>query len=111
MNFLRHIPVIFSFLLIGAHFQRAGYSSLALLCVFTPGLLFFTRPWSVRVVQTLLLLASLEWLRTLFCLVDLRQEAGEPWIRLAFIIGGVALFTGTSACVFYGKKIRERYSM
>ncbi len=111
MNILRILPVILSFLLIGAHFQRAGYSSLALLCLLTPCLLFVKRSWSIRVVQVLLLISSVEWLRTLFFLIDMRQDAGMPWTRLAFIIGGVALFTAASACTFLGKNLRKRYGV
>ena len=40
MNFLRLLPVILSFLLLGAHFYRAGLLPLTLLCVAVLFLLF-----------------------------------------------------------------------
>jgi hypothetical protein len=40
-------------------------------------------------------------------LVQLRQEAGLPWIRLAVILGGVLLFTLASALVF-GQRSSEK---
>ena len=97
---LRLIPAFFSFLLMAAHFQRAGASFLVVICVLSTFLLFFNRPWSNRVVRLLLFLSAIEWLRTLIYLVQLRQEAGLPWVRLAVILGGVLLFTLASALVF-----------
>lgn len=97
MKFIRILSVILSFMLIAAHFQRAGSSLLAMTCLFCPNLLFIGRPWSSRIVQILLLLATIEWLRTVVDLVLLRQDAGLPWLRLAIIIGGVLVFTLISA--------------
>ncbi|MCP3889857.1 MAG: hypothetical protein GY702_13430 [Desulfobulbaceae bacterium] len=110
MNLIRLLPVFFSFLLIAAHFQRAGFSSLAIICLLSPCLLYFTRPWAVRVVQLLLVLSAIEWLRTVVYLVQLRQEAGMPFTRLAIIIGGVALCTLASAFIFRLPSIKKRYS-
>ena len=110
MNFVRLLPVFFSFLLIAAHFHRAGSSILALTCLLAPCLLYFTRPWSVRLVQALLFLSAIEWIRTLVYLVQLRQDAGQPWMRLAIIIGSVALFTAASTLVFRHGSIRKKYN-
>lgn len=111
MNFIRLLPVFFSFLLISAHFQRAGLSLIALVCLLAPGLLYFTRPWSPRILQILLLLSAVEWLRTLVSLVQLRQELGMDWTRLAIILGCVAAFTAASALVFQNGGIRKKYGL
>ena len=111
MNFIRLLPVFFSFLLISAHFQRAGLSLIALLCLLAPGLLYFTRPWSPRILQILLLLSAVEWVRTLVYLVQLRQNLGMDWTRLAIILGGVSLFTAASALVFQHREIRKKYGL
>ena len=111
MNFIRLLPVFFSFLLISAHFQRAGLSLIALLCLLAPGLLYFTRPWSPRILQILLLLSAVEWVRTLVYLVQLRQDLGMDWTRLAIILGGVSLFTAASALVFQHREIRKKYGL
>ena len=108
MNVVRLFPVFFSFLLIAAHFQRAGLSFVAAVCLLAPGLLYFTRPWSIRIIQTLMLLAAIEWVRTLIYLVQLRQEADLPWVRLAIIIGTVALFTGVSTLVFRQRSLKKK---
>lgn len=111
MNIIRLVPVFLSFLLIAAHFQRAGMTAIAIGCLAAPGMLIFTRGWSVRIVQGLLVLASLEWLRALFYLVSLRQEHGMPWTRLAIILGLVSLLTAASALVFFHRDIKRKYNV
>ena len=111
MSLVRLFPVFFSFLLIAAHFQRAGLSILAVACLLAPGLLYFTRLWSIRILQTLMFLASLEWIRTLIYLVQLRQGADMPWMRLAIVIGAVALFTAASTLVFRHRSIKRKYNL
>ena len=111
MNLVRLFPVFFSFLLIAAHFQRAGFSFLAVVCLLAPGLLYFTRPWSIRIIQALMFLAAIEWVRTLIYLVQLRQDADMPWMRLAIIIGAVALFTAFSTLVFRHRNLKRKYNL
>lgn len=105
MNVTRIIPAALSFLLMAAHFYRAGVFFLVMMCFLSICLLFFNRPWCNRVVQILLILSAIEWFRTLLYLVQVRQDAGLPWVRLALILGGVLLFTVTSALV-----LRQRSS-
>ena len=107
----RIIPVIVSFLILAAHFQRINmylFSYVVLLVLF---ILFYTKPISVRVIQGILILGSLEWIRSIFVYSAKRIEYGEPWIRLAVILGAVALFTLASTIVFRNKKLREVYGM
>lgn len=60
----------------------------------------------MRIFQVFLVLGGIAWLeRTLF-LVRLRQRMNMPWVRLAIILGVVALFTVFSALVFRNEKIR-----
>ncbi len=111
MNIVRLIPVFMSFLLIAAHFQRAGSSYLAIFCLLGPLLLLFTRSWSVRIVQGLMYISALEWLRTLYFLINMRLDAGLPWGRLALILGGVALFTALSTLIFRHPAISKKYNL
>ncbi len=106
----RFVPVVISSLLIAAHFQRAGMSFVTIICLLIPFSLFYTHPLSMRLVQFYLVLASLEWIRTLYYLVQLRMDHGMEWTRLAVIIGSVALFTLCSAFVFRNKDIKRIYS-
>jgi hypothetical protein len=109
MNGLRLLPVLVSFLLLGAHFLRTGPLAVAVACAALPLLLLLRRAWIPPLMQVLLTLAALEWLRTLYVLAAMRIAWGEPWGRMALILGGVALFTGLSALVFRNRALSARY--
>jgi len=111
MNFIRLLPVLLSFLLLGAHFFRAGFPWLAYACVALPLLLWVRRVWVVRVIQVLLLAGGLEWLRSTIVLVSARRSAGESWTRLALILGAVVAFTVGSTLVFRSRGLRKRYGL
>ena len=110
MNFLRLLPVFISFLLMGAHFLRAGQMviAVALLCLLL--LLLIRQYWVPWVIQLTLLLGAAEWVRTLISVAQTRIEFGMPWTRMAIILGVVALFTALSSLMFGNKALRERYS-
>ena len=110
MNVLKLLPVILSFLLLAAHFYRAGVVPLSALCIALPLLLLLRQAWVPRLFQFLLVLGALEWLRALYGFVAMRIAFGEPWTRLALILGAVALFTGLSGLVFRNRSLRGRYS-
>lgn len=95
--FLRLVPVFLSFLLLAAHFSRAGSPILVVLALGAPLLLLVRTPWAARVVQAALVLGALEWVRTTLAIAGRRMEAGEPWLRMAIILGAVTLFTLYSA--------------
>jgi hypothetical protein len=63
-----------------------------------------------RLLQVLLLLGALEWLRTLYMFAQMRIAFEQPWTRLAIILGAVALFTALSGLVFRTKTLRKRYA-
>ena len=105
MNAIRLIPVILSFLLLGAHFYRSGQVVLSGFCIAVLFLLFLRKSWVPRMFQLLLILGSLEWLRTLYIFAAMRIAWDQPWTRLAIILGAVALFTALSGLVFRNKKL------
>ena len=109
MNLFRLLPVIISFLLLGAHFYRAGAVVVAGVCVAFPLLLFLRQWWVPRLFQILLVLGALEWLRTLYGFATVRMALEQPWTRLAFILGAVALFTTLSGWVFRGRALKSWY--
>ena len=112
MNFMRLLPVIFSFLILSAHFYRADALPLAIIAFLAIFLLFLKEKWVARFTQILLLLGTIEWLRTLFIFVSERRMLGLPWERLVFILGGVAFFTGASTLVFvYNHAVKDRYGI
>ena len=109
-NALKVLPVIFSFLLLSAHFYRAGLVIPAGISIAIPLFLLFRESWVPRLLQVLLLLGALEWLRILILFAGLRIEIGQPWTRLAIILGAVALFTALSGLVFRSESVRSRYT-
>jgi len=110
MNALRLVPVILSFLLLGAHFYRSGLPIGAGFCVVLPLFLLVRDSWVTRMIQILLLLGALEWLRTLFVIANMRIAYDQSWIRMAVILGAVALFTALSGLVFRSRALRKRYA-
>lgn len=111
MGFLLHIPVVISFILLAAHFMRGDQTILVVITLFLPCILFLGKGWAARIVQIALVLGSVEWIRTLVELQALRTEHGLPWLRLAIIIGTVALCTGCSALVFFHKSLKRKYRL
>lgn len=111
MTFLRLLPVVLSLLLLGAHFLRAGIMPLAAALVALAVLAPVPRPWMARLVQVALLVGGFEWISTLFMNIATRSDLGEPWMRMAFILGGVALFTFGSLLVFRSPTLRARYGL
>lgn len=109
MGLLRLLPVILSCLLLGAHFYRAGQVPLVALCLAAPLLLLLRKPWVPRLFQALLVLGALEWLRSLYVFAAMRIAFEQPWLRLAVILGAVALFTAFSGLVFRSRGLRSRY--
>ena len=112
MYVVRLIPAFLSALLLGAHFSRMGWTPLVILSLLIPVVLFFRYEWAARLVQVALIYGAIEWVRTLLFFVAERNEQGQPWIRLAIILGFVAVFTGSSALSFsFSRPLRRRYGL
>ena len=107
MLFTCLIPMLFSVLILAAHFLRTGPIILVMLCLAVPLTLFVRRIWALRFVQLFLLLGAAEWVRTLIVLVRDRQAQGEPWLRLVIILGAVAAFTAGAAFILQARKVRD----
>lgn len=103
------LPVVLSFLLMAAHFFRAGHMAGVVAALGFPFLLLVPRRWAAWALEAALLLASAEWAVTLARTARNRQAQGEPMIRLCIILGAVAAFTAASAAVFLLPVMRRRY--
>lgn len=101
-------PVILSFVVLAAHVLRQGTPVVPWILLFAPLLLVTRQGWATRLVQTLLVLGALEWVRTTVTLVRLRVAIGEPWGRMAFILVTVALVTGVSALALQHRRFLPR---
>lgn len=109
ITLLAVLPIILSFLLLAAHFFRAGQAAFMALALFLPLLLLVRKAWAARVVQFALLLAAAEWVRTIIVFSIARLELGYPYLRMALILGVVALLTGAAALLFRTTTLRKRY--
>jgi len=110
LNFLRLLPVLISLLLVAAHFFRAGQVFFVAAALCMPLLLLVRQTWVPRVMQLVLLLAAIEWLRALIDIAQLRMHIGESWVRMAVILGAVALFTAASGLVFRHAGLRTWFT-
>jgi hypothetical protein len=85
---------------------------LALVVLLFPALLLVKRPWAARLTQVVLTLGAIEWVRTLLVLAAQRQAAGHSWVRLAVILGAVALVTlGSAFLISLSSPLRARYRL
>lgn len=105
------IPIALSFLLLGAHFLHHQNLVLMAISLAVPWILFIRRRWALRVVQAVLVIATLEWIRTAVLLAEKRLDAGDPWKRMVFILGTVALWTLGSALLFQTPRMLRRYRL
>jgi hypothetical protein len=104
-------PVVLSLLLLAAHFLRAGVVVFVLLVLAVLGLLAVRRPWAARVVQVVLVLGALDWVRLLIDLTRERLAMGQPVVRLVIILGSVVLLTLGSALAFRTERMRKAYGL
>lgn len=111
MSFILLLPAILSLLVMGAHCMRLGYPVLMLIPFSMLVLLAWPRKWVARAVQVTLILSALEWLRAMFSYISVRMQLGQPWLRLVFILGGVALFTLLSSLAFRSRRLKQRYQL
>lgn len=93
---------------LGAHFYRAMAWPLVALCLLLIVLLAWPRAWVVRLEQGALLAGAAVWVVTAAALVQQRLALGQPWLRMALILGAVAVLTAASALVFRSARLRAR---
>ena len=103
-------PVV-AFLLLSAHFYRADNPLGLWVSLLAIVLVFVRRPWAARAMQVLLVLGALEWLRSAIALAQARSDAGQPFLRLAFILGAVFLLTALSALVVQTKRLKAYFEL
>ena len=110
-NVLLLTPVVISLLVLGAHFLRYGFSIGVIAALLLIALLFVRQPWVARVMQVVLVLGALEWLRTMYELGHVRALHGQPYGRMLAILGVVAAVTLCSALVFQSKTLKKTYGL
>jgi hypothetical protein len=106
---LRLLPVVLALLLLAAHFLRAGLVPFVTLSLATAVLLAWRKPWVPKVVQVVLGLATIVWVRVLVVTLAARMASGAPYLRMSFIIGGVALATALAILLLRTAAVRRWY--
>jgi hypothetical protein len=107
MPFARLLPALLAFVLLGAHFYRAGQVPFAALAVVLAVLPFVRSRAAGRVAQAALMLGALEWVRTLFAFAGERVAQGAPVLRLVLILGSVVAFTLLAAWLLGTAPVRR----
>ena len=110
-NFIKILPIALCSLIMAAHLGRANMFILQYLNLIVPFLLFWKNKISARAIQLFLILYGFEWIRTLIYYTRIRMENGEGWLRLAMILGVVALLNFATALVFRSKSMMDRYGL
>ncbi len=108
---LIYVPVVLSFVILGAHFMRYGNSIGVIGALVLIALLIVHRPWVARLMQVVLILGALEWVRTLYELVQVRVAYGQPFGRMIVILGIVAAVTFCSALLFQSSALKKIYRL
>ncbi|MBT8104994.1 MAG: hypothetical protein HKP05_05070 [Woeseiaceae bacterium] len=108
---LAYIPIVLSFLLLGAHFLRDGAIAGVAASLLIIGLLFLRRPWVARLAQVALVAATIVWAFTLYDLVQMRATLGLPYTRMAIILGSVSAMAMLSTFLFQTRLLRDVYRL
>jgi len=94
MKVLAVALTIFSCLVLGAHFLRAGHVVVTAACVALPLLLLARRRWAVRALQVALVIGAGIWVWTTVALLHAYLQEGRALVHLILtpaILGTVAL--------------------
>jgi hypothetical protein len=111
MTFVQLVAPVLAFALLGAHFYRGGHDVLVAVALAAALFVVVRRPWAARAIQVMLVLGALEWLRTGVDLAQMRVERGEPFLRLALIVGAVAVFTALAALLPQTRTLRAHFRL
>mgnify|MGYP001823835002 FL=1 len=108
---LLYVPILLSLVVLGAHFLRDANHIGVVIASGLIGLLFVKRPGAARVVQAALVLGALEWVWTIYDLVQFRTAMGMPATRMMIILGIVAAVTALSAGLFQTRALKRVYGL
>ncbi|MDF1561427.1 MAG: hypothetical protein P1V51_00185 [Deltaproteobacteria bacterium] len=103
---LRLLPAFLCCLLMGAHFLRLGMLWAVIACCVFPFVLFLRHPAVRWAVVAALTLGFVSWILTTLQLVMVRMQTEAPFVRLAIILGAVALFHLVAAALLFGERMR-----
>lgn len=100
-----------AFLVLAAHFFRAGNLVLFAFALLLLPLLLVRARSAAWAIQAALLAGTIEWARTLAAFAGQRRALGLPYARLALILGGVALATAACLLVFRSARVKRFFGL
>ncbi|NUP94714.1 MAG: hypothetical protein HUU28_00980 [Planctomycetaceae bacterium] len=109
MRFLLLAPTVLCVLVFCASLFRSGLVILIPPLLISLGLMFFKSGVVARYFQLLLLGVAAYWAFRAIGLGLDRAEEGAPWLRMALILGGVALFNLLAAALWESKPLLRHY--
>ncbi len=105
---MRYVPLVLMSVVMAAHHSRGGEPGLIGLWLTLPVALIFRRRWIDRAVQLTMLAGAVEWVLTITSIVEVRQMYGQPYMRMALILGAVALLTALSGLLLETRGRKNR---
>lgn len=102
-------PAALALVVLGAHFYRAQNLVAVGLVAALFALFFIRTRWAALALQAALVIGALEWIRTAASIAAVRESMGQPWTRMALILGAVALFTAASALAVRSARARRHF--
>ena len=109
MKVLNIILITLCFLLMGAHFLRAGWNVLMLLSLASPLLLLYRKKWVALLLQLFLLFGAIEWIRTMVETISFRMNTGQDWSRFFIILLVVVMLTLYSGISLRIKPLKDHF--
>ena len=106
---LRTSLIIITSLILSAHFLRDSNLLLTLVYILLPFVLMIKKRLALLLVQGMAYAGGIIWINTLIKIAQRRISYGEPWIRMAVILGAVALFTILAGLLLNSSKVKEQY--
>ncbi|MDO8283214.1 MAG: hypothetical protein Q7U10_11440 [Thermodesulfovibrionia bacterium] len=103
------IPLLLSSIIISAHFYRHYNYPMMIVSILVPLLLLIKKRGILILIQLFALAGAGVWINTIVVIANERMRSGEPWIRMAVILGAVAAFTLFSGLLLNLKKVKENY--
>ena len=95
-----------SLLLLAAHSLRPGHWALAAVFALLALAAFSRRAWLRPVLFAVLAAGCVVWAQSGAGFVQMRQALGQPWLRLALILGAVLALTALSAALLLSQRAK-----
>lgn len=96
--------------ILAGHFLRMGALLGVLVCLGVPVAAAATRArWALRCLQAVLVMGSLNWIWTALRIGAERRAAGQPWLRMALILGAVAALSALAAALLSRRSVLDRF--